>query len=90
MPSRSVTLRSNDWETIEWMWGLGMPTRHIRVFTPGIRLRKKTGPFGGNGSPTPACVNYGGGGAIGVQTIQVKGSRGQRVDFFQGVGDCSG
>ncbi len=82
------TLRTSDWETIERMCGVNAPKRYIWVRVGGFRLRKKTAFFGGSGSATPGCVEYGGWGAAGVQTIQVKGRAGETVHFVQGTGDC--
>lgn len=97
MPERSVpgneipmqyTFKSNDWETIDRMWGVNMPKRHIFVQMGGFRLRKKTAFFGGNGQATPSCISYGGWGALGVQTIQAKGRKGETMFFLQGDGEC--
>lgn len=79
-------LTTNDWETIDTMWGVCPPERHICVMSGGFRLRNQLAFFGGEGCATPCCVNYGGCGAIGVQTIQVKGKAGQTVNFVQGSG----
>lgn len=79
-------LNTNDWETLDTMWGVCPPERHICVVTSGFRLRNQLAFFGGEGCATPCCVNYGGCGAIGVQTIQVKGKAGQTVNFVQGSG----
>lgn len=83
---RSHKLRTNDWETLDTLWGVNAPTRYIHVITPGFYLRKKIGFFGGKGNRTPGAVNYGGQSAIAVHTVQVKGRAGQTVHFVQGVG----
>jgi hypothetical protein len=83
----SHTLQTNGWEVLDSMWGINMPPRYICVQDSGFRLRKKTAFFGGSGSGTPGCVQYGGWGALAVQTIEVKGNRGQTVHFVQGSGD---
>lgn len=84
----SHALTTNDWETLDSMWGFNMPGRYIWIPYTGFRLRKKIAFFASNGDPTPACVNYGGWGAVGVQTIQIKGDAGETVHFLQGSGQC--
>jgi len=82
------TFKSNDWETIDQMWGVNMPRRYIWVQTGGFQLRKKTAFFGSSGLATPGCVNYGGWGALGVQTVQAKGRKGETIYFTQGISNC--
>jgi hypothetical protein len=84
----SHTLQTSDWETLDRLWGVNAPQRHIFVPVAGFQLRKLTAFFGGGGAATPSCVDYGGWGAVVVQTIQVKGEPGQVVQFLQGTGGC--
>ncbi len=83
----SQVLKTNDWETLDSLWGVNVK-RHIIVNTSGFSLRVKSGPFGGAGNSTPGCVEYGSITSVIVDTVQVKGAAGARVDFEQGVGSC--
>jgi hypothetical protein len=84
----SHLLTSNDWETLDSIWGANV-NRHIFVNVTGFRVRVKKGPLGGEGFPSPGCVDYGGALAVFVDTVQVKGTAGETVNFVQGVGPCS-
>jgi hypothetical protein len=79
----NFTFKNGGWETVERMWGVGLPRRTLCV-QPAHPLRLKIGFFK-TSQTSHGCIDYGGGSAVLGHTVQCYGSKGEVIQYTQSL-----